>query len=189
MISGKMTGKVAVPLLDVKALVQESRALLKEAANSMNADFRAATKTWKRKPVFSFWGPFRHGIVLYIFAGPTSYEGRDQIFEYVDQGTKRHPITPKARTTVRGRAGTFPALKFKSGYTAKTQPYSMYSRAGGKSGRYRYRRRVVHPGIKGRQFIALSAANHQAWWNTKVAMLMAKFGLTGLGRRIYKVYH
>jgi len=188
MISGKITGKVDVPMLDAKAFIKECNKLLEEAAKSMNSDFRAATGTWKHKPIFSFWGPYRRGNALFILAGPTSYEGRDQIFEYVDQGTKPHVIRPRARTTVRGRAKTWPALRFKSKYTAKTQAYSMYSRSGGKSGRYRYRFKVNHPGSKGRQFIALSAANHQRWWNTKVAMLMAKFGEIGLARRIQKVY-
>ena len=180
MIGGKVTGEADYQLLDTSAFIDECNKLLVKAAKSMNGDFRAATHTWKHKPLFWHWGPFRRGNLLYIFAGPTTYEGRDELFEWVDEGTKPHTIRPK----VAGRM-----LRFQSKYRAKTTPYSLYSRPGGKSGRYTYRRMVHHPGIKGRQFIELSAANHQPWWNTKVAELMDRFGRVGAARRIRKVYN
>jgi len=162
--------------LDYDWLVKECKTALIEAAKSMNQDFNAATHTWDHRPTFGYWGPFMEGNELYIEAGPKTYT---QLFDWVDTGTKPHAIVPKRKKQ----------LAFQSKYRAKTQAYSMYSGPGGKSGHYVYRPRVSHPGFKGREFIALSAANHQPWWNTRVYLIMQKFGQeVGMARRIHKVY-
>lgn len=104
--------------------------------NAMKRDFEATTATWKHKPVFTV-------DVSTKGQGPAVLVGTsDQIYGYVNDGTKPHVIRPK-----RGRV-----LRFASGYTAKTSPGVIGSGAGGASGGAIFSRQVNHPGTKARNF-------------------------------------
>lgn len=74
-----------------------------------------------------------------------------KIFTYVDKGTKGpYPITPKKR---RPKSKGKKALAFQLGYSARTAPIAQaHLGSGTSSGEWMFAQKVMHPGIKARQF-------------------------------------
>jgi len=70
----------------------------------------------------------------------------NEIYGYVNDGTRPHPIFPKKAKALAFQWGG------KGSYTPKTTPRVIGSRAGGPSGPTVYRPYVQHPGTKGRHF-------------------------------------
>lgn len=101
-------------------------------------DFERTTKTWKHKVKF-----------VIVKAIPTNL-GRveilvgsdDEIYRYVNEGTRAHVILPKRALR----------LRFKGTYTAKTVPGVIDARAGGASGADVFSAGVIHPGTQPRNF-------------------------------------
>jgi hypothetical protein len=118
---------------------------MRKAGKDIEKDFKATVKTWKHKPKFET-------AVSLAGNGPSVLVGTDdEIYRYVDEGTKPHIIKPKRAT----------ALRFQGGYQAKTSPGVIGSGAGGASGGIFFSRRGVrHPGTKARKF---SEAIEKKW--------------------------
>ena len=144
--------------LDERWFMDQCRTALMEASLRVNNDFRSATATWEHRPVFASWGPFVENNEIYIEAGPTSFGGLDKIFALVNAGARPHRITAKR----------VPLLRFRTGYQAKTTPLSLVSRPGGKSGPYRSKRSVSHPGFQPRNFGIAALDKHSGWWAKRV---------------------
>lgn len=109
---------------------------LRSAAKDVEKEYKKTVATWEHKVEFQ----------TVIALGKTKAEflvgTDDEIFRYVDEGTKPHIIRP-----VRAKV-----LRFQGGYRAKTTPNVIGSTAGGASGDIVYSRGVSHPGIKARNF-------------------------------------
>lgn len=97
-------------------------------------DFEQATRTWNHKP----------GFKITRDADSTSVGTDDEIFGYVDGGTRPHDIRPRGKR-----------LKFQGGFKAKTTPGSLRSGSGGSSGAFVFAKVVHHPGTKARNFSKL----------------------------------
>lgn len=109
---------------------------LRSVANDVKKDFEATVKTWDHKPKFE-------SAISLKGAGPQFLVGTDdEIYGYVDKGTKPHVIKPK-RAKV---------LRFAGTYRAKTSPGVIGSSSGGSSGAEVFSRGVKHPGTKARNF-------------------------------------
>ncbi len=114
------------------AILNEMRAVGKE----IKEDFQATAATWEHKPKFD--------VQISLAGGsPTIEVGTsDEIYGYVDEGTRPHVIVPvKAQV-----------LSFRGGYTAKTQPGVIGSSHGGAQGDQVFTMMVNHPGTKARKF-------------------------------------
>lgn len=109
------------------------RAQSQRSAADLLADHEKTVSTWEHKPRFT------------VKVSQVEVEVRtdDQIWRYVDQGTKPHVIRPKRPGGV---------LRFQSGYSAKTRPGSIISGNGGASGPIVTAHEVHHPGTKARGF-------------------------------------
>lgn len=111
---------------------------LERDAEGIKADFEATTATWKHKPEFVIkfqpW-PTAGAISAVVYTD-------DEIYGYVDRGTKPHPIAAKYA----------PYLRFQVGYHAKTTPNTIGSHGGGKFGPWRMPKEVQHPGTEARNF-------------------------------------
>ena len=106
------------------------------------ADFEKTTATWDHKVKFE---------VLADLSGPGPYvivDTDDEIYGYVNNGTRPHLIFPKKPG---GR------LAFPSGYHDKTTPGVIGSHAGGSFGPTVFRPYVEHPGTEARNFDAIIA--------------------------------
>lgn len=114
-------------------------------AKDAKVDFEKTVETWKDKPEF------------YIDERPRSYAvvTDDEIYHFVDKGTKRHPI-PKTG---------FALLAFRGDYQAKTTPRVIASHPGGASGPVVFATHVDHPGTQARNFSKLIHAK----WEKQVA--------------------
>jgi hypothetical protein len=115
---------------------------MRRCATGIRHDFEETTKTWEHKPKFesevSLTGP-----------GPVVLVGtNDQTYQYVDEGTRPHPIfagyyTGKSRARVLAFAGTF---------IAKTVPGVLGSGAGSRGPTDTFTPYVQHRGTKARGF-------------------------------------
>lgn len=129
-----------------------------KTANLTERDLKATTKTWVHKPDFSV-NILPTDDPYTIIAGTD-----DDIYGYVDAGTKPHVIRPK-----RSRY-----LRFFSGYRAKTRVGIIGSREGGAYGDTVFRTSVYHPGTKARQFMATIARRRQKTFEQEISTAIAK---------------
>ena len=78
-----------------------------------------------------------------------------EIYKYVTGGTRKNYPIPKLSNT---KAKT---LRFQEHYTPRTKPGGKYGGPGRKSGAFVFRKRVIHPGIKARNFENEIARDYQ----------------------------
>lgn len=107
-----------------------------KCANDMLLDFELTTATWDHQVKFE----------KEVQVGPKSIEilvgTDDEIYGYVDKGTRPHDIYPRNARV----------LAFPSGYAAKTRPGVPSSNSGGPSGSTVFAAFVHHPGTEPRNF-------------------------------------
>lgn len=127
-----MRVKVPKELVNTAKLQRAIENALTGEAKAVKVDFGVTTQTWKHRPEFAI----------------ESEEGRrvvatdDEVFEFVDAGTRPHIITAH---------GPGP-LVFGVGGSPKTTPKVIGSRAGTKGGAIVRARTVHHPGTAPRDF-------------------------------------
>lgn len=107
-----------------------------KAAGLLLRDLEATVRTWNKKPTFDVTIT-RTGDDYSVTAGTDN-----EIYGYVDGGTKAHAIRPKRSKY----------LRFSSGYKAKTRVGIIGSNDGGSSGDDVFSKGVWHPGFPGRKF-------------------------------------
>lgn len=103
-------------------------------------DFQGLVRGWEHKPEFR----------IEKRENGAAVGTDDDIFRYVDEGTRPHTI----------RARRAKVLRFMAGARAKTTPGSLRSGSGG-GGEATFRRSVQHPGSKARGFSKLVAQRAQ----------------------------
>jgi hypothetical protein len=114
--------------------------VLKRVAKTAQRDmlrlYRRTTQSWTHRPQFE--GEYEQRGTSYTVMVGTD----DDIYGYVDLGTRPHAIEP---------TGPWP-LRFKTNYSAKTAPGVLRSWGGGATGPEVRARRVWHPGTEARGF-------------------------------------
>ena len=119
----------------------EMRNGLQEIGEEWRAHYLRVVQQWSNKPQFTsrVRVPEKNTITLYVFA-----EGENAlIWGYVDKGTKPHIIRSK---------GDYP-LRFRGGYSARTQPVAQYNQGDGRAhGQWVSKYQVNHPGNEARKF-------------------------------------
>lgn len=106
---------------------------MREAAEAAKADFEQTVATWKHQPSFTIQPDGAAGFMVGT---------DDEIYRYVDEGTKPHVIVVK-----RARF-----LRFAPGGQPKTSPGRLTSAPGAAGNGAVFRKRVNHPGTKARLF-------------------------------------
>lgn len=115
-------------------------------------DYGAITQNWKHKPKFDV-------LISLTGPGPVILVGTDdEIYRYVDEGTRPHTIRPK-RAKV---------LAFNAGHTAKTMPGVIGSRPGGPFGETVFAHEVKHPGTKARNFEKAIKKKRTPWFKREM---------------------
>lgn len=116
-------------LPDIEAVIQD---VLKAEAQRALRQYQRTVASWSKKPTFQ-----------YEIDGFEVLVGTDnEIYGYVDLGTKPHPIVAK----------NAPSLKFQVGYKPKTQVNRIGSNSGGSFGNWASLIAVQHPGTDARNF-------------------------------------
>lgn len=109
---------------------------LESVANDIMLDFELTTATWKHDVKFT----------KLLQVGPAEASALvgtdDEIYRYVDKGTRPHKIFPRRAK----------ALRFWSIFIPKSQPNTLTSGYGMIGGEQVYRKYVKHPGTKARNF-------------------------------------
>lgn len=114
---------------------------MRDVGRKVKKDFEATTKTWERKPEFE--------MLISLVGGPTVLVGTDdEIYRYVNEGTKPHPIFAGVYTGKSDKK----VLAFPSIFRPKTTPNVIGSGPGFKGGDTVFRPYVDHPGTKPRNF-------------------------------------
>lgn len=135
----------------MQASVQKSAALILR-------DLSATTRTWKHKPAFDVTIT-QVGDDYSVTAGTD-----DQVFQYVNDGTKPHAIRPKRSKF----------LHFSSGYKAKTRVGIIGSLEGGAFGNDVFSKGVLHPGSRGRMFTETIRRRRQVTVAQEISQSIAK---------------
>lgn len=129
---------------------QELRAAAEAMAPKIQKDFQKTTRTWKHKVEFTRMvtvGNPAGGSLTKKVTGSASgvsveVSTDDEIYGYVDEGTRKHVI--KARRA--------PYLQFRYPTKAKTKPRVIGSTAGKVGNNFASRKQVMHPGTAAREF-------------------------------------
>lgn len=121
-----------------KAMTERLRYHAKKVAEEMKKDFEATTKTWQHKVAFTQTVSGGKGLEGIVAEVATS----DEIYTYVDQGTKPHIIRP-----VHAKMLAFPSI-----FSPKTKPRVIGSGSGMKGPVDTFRQEVHHPGTEAREF-------------------------------------
>jgi len=110
---------------------------LRAEGRDVTKEYEKTTASWRVKPKFETMIGLTRAEGASVFVGTD-----DEIYGYVDQGTRPHVIRP--------RRARF--LRFRTGYKAKTSPRKIGSGPGGASGPVRFAKIVHHPGTQPREF-------------------------------------
>lgn len=138
-----------------KALQKAIKAAVKAEAKAVRKDLLQPTTTWA------------HDVDVTIDeTGENSYEvsTQDEIYGYVDKGTKPHKIRPKRAK----------ALRFNSKFKAKTTPNSLKAGKGFSKPPTRFAQEVSHPGSKPRKFTAQAKKLSKARLNKRIIEAVQK---------------
>jgi hypothetical protein len=128
----KMNVKVPRELVNTAKLKRAIENALEGEAKAVKVDFAVTTQTWAHRPEFT----------IDREDGRRTVATDDEIYDFVDAGTKPHLITAH---------GPGP-LTFGVGGHAKTAPRVIGSTAGGKGSTIVRARQVHHPGSAPRDF-------------------------------------
>jgi len=131
---------------DDKAMTERLRYHAKKVAKEMREDYERTTATWQHKPEFKETVSTGKGLGGVAAEVSTT----DKVYGYVDQGTgqaaghrpDRYPIVPKRAKM----------LAFASIFSPKTKPKVLGSGPGMRGPIDTFRKKVMHPGIKPREF-------------------------------------
>jgi hypothetical protein len=145
--------KVTVKMIKPKpfkrgAMTANLKAAADKAATDMAKDMTVITKGWSNGGL-EFTGKVKSRRDSYeITAEPKAPKSKGaEIWNYLDKGTKKnYPITPK-------KPGGY--LRFRVGYKAGSKPNTVTTTASSSFGPYAHRRKVIHPGIKARNWTKL----------------------------------
>ena len=139
---------------------------LKEFQEVAIAAHEETTENWEHKVVFRAKRmdfpekSVQPGVAVRVWTD-------DEIWRYVDEGTKPHEIRPK-------KAGG--VLAFPSMFKAKTQPQSLKSGAGASGGPVVVTQAVQHPGTKARNFSAMLQRKLDNIYGVMINNVFRKFG-------------
>jgi len=124
----------------------EVRAAAEQIRRDVLLDYIKTVETWKHRPKFESEVRLGGGEVQ------TSVTTTDEIFGYVEKGTRKHIIRPRKR----GKQ-----LFFKTGGKPKTQVGVIQSTSGSPGKNPVFAKEVRHPGTKARNFTRVIAKKWQ----------------------------
>lgn len=128
----------------------------KEISRGMRLDFERTTRQWSRRPKPDEQVMFV-GSTLVVDVGIA-----DEIYAYVDRGTRPHDITGNPLAFQWGGPGS---------YIAHTKPGVLLSGASSQSGDLVFRRMVRHPGFPGRGFSKMIKEK----WDRRAGEIMERY--------------
>lgn len=123
-------------------------------AKEILKDYERTVRTWNHQVKFISDMEIRKRSIV-VHTGT-----QDDIWNWVDRGTRRHPIFPKRKKW----------LRFQPKYRRKTRVNVIGSWPGGPSGPFVFAGSVMHPGTKARNFTKVLLKR----WKPKLTQMMKK---------------
>jgi hypothetical protein len=120
-------------------------------------DLADVTRTWATPVKFDVRSALEAGSAVITISTT------NEIFGYVDQGTKPHIIRPRGK-----------ALMFGAGFAPKTQPGIIGSSSGASGGAVVFAKYAQHPGTKPRKFTETIARRYQTALTTAVKSAISR---------------
>jgi len=148
--------------LDSEAMRAVLMARLDRIGKQIKKDFEDTTKHWKHKPVFE---------ILSDLSGPGPFvfvSTDDEIYRYVNEGTKPHEIWAGAYTGKSNKR----VLAFPSAFTPKTKAKSLVTSAGHRGKVDTFVPMVHHPGTEAREFDRLIEEKRAKWYKRQMEEAM-----------------
>ena len=133
------------PLYHTANMGREIKAALDDLGKQIKKTFEGTTATWETDVKFDV------DVTMNNSKAEIVVSTDNEIYGYVNEGTKPHIIRPK-----RARR-----LAFRTGYRPKTRPKSITSGPGGASGPWVTAGVVHHPGTKAREFTKYVIVRYQ----------------------------
>ena len=140
------------------ALYRQARLVLK--------DFEETVRTWEHKPAFVV----KTHATAQIPSPSLEVYTTDEIYGYVDKGTKPHDIFAGAYTGKSNKK----TLAFPSMFSPKTKPGSLKSSAGRSGGSTVHTPYVHHPGTEPRNFSENIEKKHEKSFRKEMEKAMAE---------------
>ena len=134
------------------------------AARVIKKDFEDTTKHWKHKVKFEYIVSLAKGNVAILVTTD------DEIYRYVNEGTKPHDIWAGAYTGKSNKR----VLAFPSSFTPKTKPGSLATGRGRKGRVDTFVPMVHHPGTEAREFDTLIEEKRAKWYKRQMEDAMRK---------------
>jgi len=134
--------KPSAKALQFTRFAEASKLGMQDAAEEVQKDIEATTKTWQHQPAVTI-KERTDGYAITV---------DDDVWNMLDKGTRAHRII--ARKAKR--------LRFMGGYRAKTRPGYIGSQSGGSTGGPVFRSAVNHPGTVARGWSKLIGAKYRA---------------------------
>lgn len=138
--------------------------MARETSKEIAKDYQETTKTWHHKVTFEKQYSVRD--TLEVFVGTD-----DQIYAYVNYGTRPHPIFAGIYTGKSNKR----ALAFPSAFTPKTKPNVIGSSQGSKGGSMVVVPYVQHPGTEPRNFDKVILRKWEPIWKARALRLLRDF--------------
>ena len=147
--------------LDLKCVREElRRAMDNEIKPTLLADHEQTVRGWERKVSFRTWskvGPRGTPIEVRVYT-------TDEVWNYLDKGTRPHVIRAKRAKNLRFRAGP---------YTPKTIPGRLVSGRGGyAAGPWVSTPEVMHPGTEARNWTKMIMEKRRQWFDSTMTSAM-----------------
>lgn len=137
-----------------RILQDELTVYVRSVAHEQKAYYRDVVGGWSRKPQFRTISEISNEVIRFKVEPHGDHKN---LWIWLNRGTGLHG--PKKRA-YKIRPKTAPALRFQTGYSAKTAPGAQYDVGdGSKSGAWVQKQEVTHPGIKPRGFVDDSTKN------------------------------
>jgi len=144
--------------LQIEAIRSELEKALVAEGEDVKKLYEQTTRTWRHKPDFEVLTDLGANDAT-VLVGTD-----DEIYQYVDKGTRAHRIIAR-------RA---PALRFQLGFTPKTTPGVIGSGRGKRFGAMVRPKSVMHPGTKPRNFSeTIQAARKRKFTQRMIAAMRA----------------
>ena len=154
-----ITFKAVLPkkakLIDQAKLKRELNRALDVTGDIIRNDFRSTTRTWsqRNKPSFGKIGPKN-----FKDARGIEVNTKSRIYFFLTRGTRDHFVGPKRAS----------ALRFQSGYKAKTARRVIGSGSGGAFGPVRFSKGHIVSGIRARDFDKAIAKKNQKKFQRRI---------------------
>lgn len=150
-----LTKAIKPKRINEKAMYDILNRELESISKDILFDFEVTAYTWNHKPEFT----------RLVSIGPSSVDilvgTDDEIYKYIDEGTKKHFVGPKKKGV----------LAWRTNYVPKTSPGSMIATGGGASGPFAFDSKGhMVSGIKARKF----TKTIQKSWEKKFKSRMEK---------------